>query len=142
MAYPCTPCPRHRGWWDEPPLEAARREIREELALAVGIREADLLAVEWIQARQPREAPARLAFLFAGPVLTADDSAQIALQHAELSAWRWTRREEAAALLRPAVARRIVNPLQLPGGATYQNDELKGRPYEQLSRARDAHRHP
>ncbi|MCX4677541.1 NUDIX hydrolase [Streptomyces sp. NBC_01433] len=109
----------------ESPREAACREVREELGLTADIRETDLFAVEWIEARTPG-ARARLVFLFAGPVLDGDDSARIALQRTELDAWRWTQREEFPTLLHPAVARRIVNPLQLPGGSTYREHRNEG----------------
>ncbi|MFJ4793989.1 NUDIX domain-containing protein [Kitasatospora purpeofusca] len=103
----------------ESPLDAVRRETREELGLALDIQPDDLFGVEWAQARQP-EARDRLVFLWAGPMLSTADTDRISLQARELSAWRWATPEEAAKLLHPAVARRIRAPLQLPGRVTYQ----------------------
>ncbi|MFD7584169.1 NUDIX domain-containing protein [Kitasatospora sp. NPDC059811] len=103
----------------ESPLDAALRETREELGIVLDIRSDDLFGVEWAQARRAG-ARDRLVFLWAGPMLSAADTDRISLQARELSAWRWATREEAKHLLHPAVAARIVVPLQLPGSVTYQ----------------------
>ncbi|WP_406089737.1 NUDIX domain-containing protein [Kitasatospora purpeofusca] len=103
----------------ESPLDAARREVREELGLLPNLRDDDLFAVEWAQARRPG-ARDRLVFLWAGPVLSSVDTGQISLQARELSAWRWATYDEAKALLHPGVAARIRTPLQLPGTVTYR----------------------
>ncbi|MFJ7590176.1 NUDIX domain-containing protein [Streptomyces sp. NPDC097617] len=100
----------------ESPLDAARREAREELGIAIDIREYDLFAVEWLQATRPGRRD-RVVFLFAGPVLDADSP--FSLQPDELDMWRWAARGELDGLLHPTVARRIVGPLQTPGAATY-----------------------
>ncbi len=109
----------------ESPLDAARREGREELGLDLDIREIDLFAVEWLQATRPGRRD-RLAFLFAGPVLGPADTDRITLQHEELGAWRWATRAEAESLLHPAIAARIRGPLQLPGGADYRETRHEG----------------
>lgn len=100
----------------ESPLDAARREVREELGIEIDIRPYDLFAVEWLQATRSGRRD-RVAFLFAGPVLDPADS--ITLQAAELDMWRWAARSELDDLLHPSIARRIVGPLQTPGAATY-----------------------
>ncbi|MGW4384827.1 NUDIX domain-containing protein [Kitasatospora sp. NPDC004531] len=100
----------------ESPLEAARREVGEELGLTLDLLADDLLGVEWAQARR-RD---RLVFLWAGPMLSTADTDRIALQERELSAWRWADADEARRLLHPAVAARIRTPLQWPGRVTYQ----------------------
>ncbi|MFE9660295.1 NUDIX domain-containing protein [Streptomyces sp. NPDC005955] len=102
----------------ESPLEAARREAREELGLSLDIREQDLFAVEWLQATRPGRRD-RLAFLFAGPILAAE-APDIVLQPSEVDAWRWATREESRSILHPAVAARIMGPLQVPSSATYR----------------------
>ena len=104
---------------DESPLDAVRREAREELGLDLRITERDLFAVEWLQATRPGRRN-RLAFLFTGPVLTEADTDRITVQHTELGAWRWATRTEAETLLHPAIAARIVEPLQSPGRAVYR----------------------
>ncbi|MFF2922711.1 NUDIX domain-containing protein [Streptomyces celluloflavus] len=102
----------------ESPLDAVRREAREELGLALDVNEQDLFAVEWLQATRPDRRD-RLAFLFAGPVLDEQAGDRITLQQEELDAWRWATRAEAESMLHPAIAARIVGPL-LPDGAVYR----------------------
>ncbi|MFB6943174.1 NUDIX domain-containing protein [Streptomyces sp. NPDC060286] len=104
---------------NESPLDAARREGREELGLDLDIQEHDLFAVEWLQATRPGRRD-RLAFLFAGPVLHQADTDHITLQRDELDAWRWATRTDAESLLHPAIAARIVGSLQTPGSAVYR----------------------
>jgi 8-oxo-dGTP pyrophosphatase MutT (NUDIX family) len=104
---------------NESPLDAVRREGREELGLDLDVRACDLFAVEWLQATRSGRRD-RIAFLFAGPVLRRSDTARITLQRAELDAWRWADRAEASSLLHPAIAARIVGPLQTPGSAVYR----------------------
>jgi 8-oxo-dGTP pyrophosphatase MutT (NUDIX family) len=89
------------------------------------ITEHDLFAVEWLQATRPGRRD-RFAFLFAGPVLTTADTDRITLQRAELDAWRWAPRAEAQELLHPAIAVRIVGPLQTPGSTVYRETRHEG----------------
>ncbi|MFJ8443509.1 NUDIX domain-containing protein [Kitasatospora griseola] len=103
----------------ESPLDAVRREAREELGLVLDLVPDDLLGTEWAQARR-EGARDRIVFLWAGPMLSAADTDRIALQERELSAWRWADTGEAQRLLHPAVAARIRTPLQWPGRVTYQ----------------------
>lgn len=107
------------------PLDAVRREGREELGLDLDVQEHDLFAVEWLQAIRPGRRD-RIAFLFAGPVLTKDDTDRITLQRAELGAWRWANRAEAESMLHAAIAARIVGPLQTPGSAVYRETRHEG----------------
>ncbi|MGC9536556.1 NUDIX domain-containing protein [Streptomyces sp. UG1] len=109
----------------ESPLDAVRREAREELGLDLDVREYDLFAVEWLQATRPGRRD-RIAFLFAGPVLTEADTDRITLQRDELDAWRWATRAEAESMLHPAIAARIVGPLQTPGSAVYRETRHEG----------------
>ncbi|WP_051055181.1 MULTISPECIES: NUDIX hydrolase [Kitasatospora] len=103
----------------ESPLDTARRESREELALALDLLPDDLLGIEWAQARR-EGARDRIVFLWSGPMLSAADTDRIVLDARELSAWRWADRDEARRLLHPAVAARVRAPLQWPGSVTYR----------------------
>ncbi|MFJ8475240.1 NUDIX domain-containing protein [Kitasatospora sp. NPDC094011] len=125
----------------ESPLNAARREVHEELGLALDLREDDLLAIEWAQARR-QGARARLVFLWAGPMLSTADTDKISLQQRELSAWRWATRDQARVILHPAVAARITAPLQLPGRVIYQEarHERKDRNDHRLPEAAPSNR--
>ncbi|MFE7122192.1 NUDIX domain-containing protein [Streptomyces sp. NPDC057654] len=109
----------------ESPLDAARRESREELGLNLDIQVFDLFAIEWLQATR-EDSRDRLAFLFAGPVLEPEDTVLITLQHDELDAWRWADRTEAKTMLHPAIAARIVGPLQTPGSPVYRETRHEG----------------
>ncbi|WP_443032971.1 NUDIX domain-containing protein [Streptomyces sp. DH10] len=111
----------------ESPLDAARRETREEIGLDLDIRDFDFFAAEWIEASRPGRRN-RLAFVFAGPVLTEEDTSRITLQSEELDSWRWATREEARSLLHPAIVARIVGPLQTPMGAVYRETRREGTP--------------
>lgn len=90
----------------ESPLDAARREVREELGLDLDI-PCDLFAVEWLQATRPGRRD-RLAFLFTGPILGMTDADRVTLQREELDAWRWATHSDAEAILHPSVAARIT----------------------------------
>ncbi|MGW4804117.1 NUDIX domain-containing protein [Kitasatospora sp. NPDC004272] len=103
----------------ESPLDAVRREAREELSLKLDLLPDDLLGVEWAQGRR-EGARDRIVFLWSGPMLSSADTDQIALQSRELTAWRWAGPDDARRLLHPSVAARIRAPLQWPGSVTYQ----------------------
>ncbi|MEW2165875.1 NUDIX hydrolase [Streptomyces sp. NPDC007084] len=110
---------------NESPLDAVRREVREELGLEIHVDEWDLFAVEWLQATRPDRRD-RLAIMFAGPVLEPLDADRITLQPEELDMWRWADRAEARSLLHPAIVARIVGPLQTPGSALYRETRHEG----------------
>ncbi|MFI5755550.1 NUDIX domain-containing protein [Streptomyces sp. NPDC051569] len=110
---------------NESPFDAVRREGREELGLDLDVQEYDLFAVEWLQATRPGRRN-RLAFIFAGPVLYPADTDRIVLQRDELDAWRWATRADAESMLHPALAARIVGPLQTPQRAHYRETRYEG----------------
>ncbi|MGA5128375.1 NUDIX domain-containing protein [Streptomyces olivoreticuli] len=97
----------------ESPLDAARREIREELGLILDVQTWDFLAVEWLQATRPGRRD-RLSFIFAGPRLHPADHARITLQREEIDAWRWELPNNALQMLHPRLAARIAGTLHNP----------------------------
>lgn len=115
--------PRYKPDWDlpggmaeanEPPLDAAIREVREELGIEyVGGR---LLVVDWVAPHGPWDDS--LMFVFDGGVLTTEQQANIALRDNELSEYRFVRDEEAKSLLRPYVWRRLDAAIEALNGPT------------------------
>lgn len=104
--------PRYKPDWDLPggmaeanesPLDAARREIAEELGIDYpGGR---LLVVDWVAPHGPWDDS--LVFIFDGGVLTSAQQAAIQLSDDELAAYHFHRREEASDLLRPYAWQRV-----------------------------------
>lgn len=104
--------PRYKPDWDlpggmaeanEPPLEAAIREVREELGIEyTGGR---LLVVDWVAPHGPWDDS--LMFIFDGGVIAAEQQAAIALRDNELKEYRFIRDEEAKRLLRRYVWLRV-----------------------------------
>lgn len=107
---------------DESPLAAVRREIEEELGLAVPI--GRLLSVDWIDAAAPKNEG--LMFLFDGGVIDEEISL-IHLPADELSEFRFVDLDEAAMLVTPRMHRRIEGSLgaRVSGSTAYLED---GRP--------------
>ncbi|WP_254897888.1 NUDIX domain-containing protein [Kitasatospora sp. NA04385] len=103
----------------ESPLDAVRREVREELGLVLDLLPDDLFGIEWAQARR-EGARDRVVFLWSGPMLSSADTDRIELERRELAAWCWADRNDARRLLHPAVAARIRSPLHWPGSVAYQ----------------------
>jgi 8-oxo-dGTP diphosphatase len=87
---------------DESPLAACRREVREELGIALPI--GRLLVVDW--APHPQEGD-KVLYVFDGGTLTPDDLAAIRLDLNELAEYALHPPDEAAELLVPRLARRV-----------------------------------
>ncbi|MFI6585271.1 NUDIX domain-containing protein [Embleya sp. NPDC050493] len=102
------------GHWEIPggamdhgeyPWDTARREIEEELGLALF--PGRLLVVDWVPP-QPDGRPALTNHLFDGGALTeAEARARIRLDAGELTAWRLAAPAEWDALMAPHMARRL-----------------------------------
>jgi 8-oxo-dGTP pyrophosphatase MutT (NUDIX family) len=116
--------PHYKPDWDlpggmaeanEPPLDAARREVAEELGIeCAGGR---LLVIDWVAPHGPWDDS--LVFLFDGGVLTAENQARIRLRDGELNEYRFFDLEEASRLLRLYVWLRVQRALAaLDGGTT------------------------
>ncbi|UBI41236.1 NUDIX hydrolase [Streptomyces mobaraensis] len=102
----------------ESPLDAARREVREELNLDLGERIRELAAVEWLAATRPGRRD-RLVFVFAGPQLRPDEEESIILQHDEIAFWRWMPVGDLISQY-PRIAARIVPWLHQPNSTSYR----------------------
>jgi 8-oxo-dGTP diphosphatase len=131
--------PTYKPDWDlpggmaeanEPPLEAARREVREELGLTLTI--GRLLCVDWVSPHGPWDDT--LVFIFDGGVLTAAKVDNLRLVDDELAAYQFCTLEQTAQLLRPYVWQRTHAALEAlrTGQASYLQDghptgEIAGR---------------
>lgn len=111
--------PGGRAEVGESPVDAAQREVREELGIEVDLQPQDLLMVEWLEATRPGRR-ARLAFIFEGPRLSRADTRNIVLQVSELDAWTWATREAAFQALHPRIAQRVQVSLQTTGSTLYR----------------------
>jgi 8-oxo-dGTP pyrophosphatase MutT (NUDIX family)/transcriptional regulator with XRE-family HTH domain len=121
--------PSYKPDWDlpggmaeanEPPRQAARRELKEELGLELAI--GRLLCVDWVSPHGPWDDS--LMFIFDGGVLDQRDVSRLRLLDDELAAFRFFTKDEASALLRPHVWRRVEVALDAlrTGQARYLED--------------------
>ncbi len=88
---------------DESPYDAAARELKEELDLAVT--PGRLLVVDWVPAQSGRTEA--VMFIYAGGVLTPDREGEIRLPADELRSWAWCSEAEAETRLTELLARRV-----------------------------------
>jgi 8-oxo-dGTP diphosphatase len=104
--------PRYKPDWDlpggmaeanEPPLDAAKREVREELGIEYS--GGRLLVIDWVSPHGPWDDS--LMFVFDGGILSPDDQARITLRDGELARYQFVKPEEAATLLRDYVWHRV-----------------------------------
>jgi 8-oxo-dGTP diphosphatase len=105
--------PKYKPDWDmpggmaeanEPPHQAVRRELQEELGLDLHVGE--LLCVDWVSPHGPWDD--LLAFVFDGGKLTDDQIADLKLVDGELGAFEFCTEGQAQHRLRPYVWRRIA----------------------------------
>jgi 8-oxo-dGTP diphosphatase len=123
--------PKYKPDWDmpggmaeanEPPIEALRRELTEELGLEIAARDMTLLCIDWISPHGPWDDS--LMFIFNAGTLTAHQIAGLRLADDELAAYEFCAPEQAQQRLRPYVWRRVqaaLDALTL-GRALYLHD--------------------
>lgn len=97
----------------ESPLDAARREVREEVGLTPS--NLQLLGVDFFHRRTPN---GNLLFTFSATV-TADQAKQLKLDAFEITGHRWVDRQEALGLISPRLKDRLQELL-----TAYDNDRV------------------
>ncbi|WP_405063674.1 NUDIX hydrolase [Kribbella sp. NBC_01505] len=89
---------------DESPLDACRREIREEIGIDLDIR--DVLVVDWIPARGPWFDG--VMFIFDGGVMSSEQADSIVLEASEARRHHFLTLDEASDRLLPSMVRRLA----------------------------------
>jgi 8-oxo-dGTP diphosphatase len=105
---------------NEPPAEAVRRELREELGLSIQI--GDLLCVDWVSPHDPWDD--LVSFIFDGGILDTQTISQLRITDNELRAYEFCDEGQVKERLRPYVWRRVSIALDAlaTGRARYLQD--------------------
>lgn len=121
--------PQYKPDWDlpggmaeanEPPADAVRRELHEELGL--GLQISDLLCVDWVSPHGPWDD--LVSFIFDGGVLDEQAISQLRITDDELRAYEFCDEGQVKERLRPYVWRRVSIALEAltTGRARYLQD--------------------
>ncbi|WP_436760330.1 NUDIX domain-containing protein [Streptosporangium sp. V21-05] len=106
--------PTYKPAWDlpggmaeanEPPLDALRRELVEELGLDLPAARMALVCVDWVAPHGPWDDS--LMMIFNGGTLTTDQTAALQLADSELAAFEFCTHDQVKARLRPYVWARL-----------------------------------
>lgn len=114
--------PTYKDYWDIPggyvevgesPLQAAIREVREELGITPPL--ARLLAIDWA----PNDAEGdKVLYLFDGGQLTPEAQSEVSLQADELKSFTFVAPDEVAQRTIPRLARRILAAIEARASGT------------------------